>query len=91
MNAVSNGGLAFPVHGGYEGDDPRNLILGGGMTLRDYFAAKAPITVDDAMLACGVIAHSIGMIPRTQRIVVLAALAEMRADYADAMIAERAK
>ena len=30
---------AFPTHGQAEGDDPRNQILSGGMTLRDYFAA----------------------------------------------------
>lgn len=32
---------AFPTHGQAEGDDPRNQILSGGMTLRDYFAAAA--------------------------------------------------
>ena len=37
---LSDGGPAFPVHGGYGADidDPRNRILGGGMTLRDWFA-----------------------------------------------------
>lgn len=30
---------AFPIHGGHERDDPKNRILGGGMSLRDYFAA----------------------------------------------------
>lgn len=32
---------AFPTHGQAEGDDPRNQILTGGMTLRDYFAGQA--------------------------------------------------
>lgn len=32
---------AFPTHGQAEGDDPRNQILSGGMTIRDYFAAAA--------------------------------------------------
>lgn len=38
---MHDGGPAFPVHGGYEGDDPRNHILGGGMSLRDWFAGQA--------------------------------------------------
>jgi hypothetical protein len=38
---AKNGGPAFPVHGGYSGDDPRNQILGGGMSLRDWFAGQA--------------------------------------------------
>ncbi len=41
MNYSNDGGSAFPVHGGNDGDDPRNMIIGGGMSLRDYFAAKA--------------------------------------------------
>ena len=40
MDEHNDGGPAFPVHGGC-GDDPRNQILGGGMSLRDYFAARA--------------------------------------------------
>lgn len=35
-----DGGPAFPVHGGF-GDDWRNRILGGGMSLRDAFAIAA--------------------------------------------------
>lgn len=31
---------AFPIYGG-EGDDPRNKILQGGLTKREYFAAMA--------------------------------------------------
>lgn len=41
MTKREDGGPAFPVHGGYDGDDPRNGILGGGMTLRDWFAGQA--------------------------------------------------
>lgn len=62
-----------------------------GMTLRDYFAAHAPITVQDAMVVCGIDSNSIGTSPRNRRVLVMEALAEMRADYADAMLAERAK
>lgn len=37
-----DGGPAFPVHGGHHpDDDPRNQILGGGMSLRDWFAGQA--------------------------------------------------
>lgn len=32
---------AFPVHGGDGIDDPRNGVLTGGMTLRDWFAGQA--------------------------------------------------
>lgn len=31
---------AFPTHGGDSHEDPRNRILSGGMTLRDYFAGQ---------------------------------------------------
>lgn len=50
MTTKDNGGPAFPVHGGADfykddrdptKDDPRNQIIGGGMTLRDWFAAQA--------------------------------------------------
>lgn len=35
-------GPAFPVHGGYGADidDPRNRILGGGLTKREYFSIE---------------------------------------------------
>lgn len=45
-----DGGPAFPTHAGADygkhendptRDDPRNQILGGGMTLRDWFAGHA--------------------------------------------------
>ncbi len=38
---INTGGPAFPVHGGYKNDDPRNMIIGGGMTLRDWYAGMA--------------------------------------------------
>lgn len=41
MSKEYDGGPAFPVHGGHEGDDPRNQIIGGGMTLRQHFAGIA--------------------------------------------------
>ena len=42
MTKPFDGGPAFPVHGGHHpDDDPRNHTLGGGMTLRDWFAGQA--------------------------------------------------
>jgi hypothetical protein len=50
MSALGDGGPAFPTHGGADWhkdsldptkDDPRNMILGGGMSLRDWFAGQA--------------------------------------------------
>jgi hypothetical protein len=43
MSKIEDGGPAFPVHGGKGADidDPRNRILGGGMTLWDWFAGQA--------------------------------------------------
>lgn len=43
--AVSDGGPAFPRHGGDGIDDPRNRIMSGGMTLRAWFAGQALPTV----------------------------------------------
>lgn len=41
MTKTNDGGPAFPVHGGHHpDDDPRNQILGGGMSLRDWFAGQ---------------------------------------------------
>lgn len=41
MSARDNGGSAFPTHDADAGTDPRNQILTGGMTLRDWFAGQA--------------------------------------------------
>jgi hypothetical protein len=85
MNTINDGGPVFPTteaHGFNQGEP--------GITARDYFAAKAPISVADALIACAVDTGSIGTLPRAQRVTVLAVLAEMRLEYADAMIAARA-
>jgi hypothetical protein len=103
MNTKKTGGPAFPSRFTITGPafDPikckdvpegrAETYVEFGMTLRDYFAAKAPITTADAMFACGMGASSIGMLPRAERIVVMTLMAEMRGDYADAMLAEREK
>jgi hypothetical protein len=41
MNTQNNGGSAFPES--YEGAQSPNCGIGGGMTLRDYFAGQALI------------------------------------------------
>lgn len=61
------------------------------MTLRDHFASLAPVTVEDAMLVCGISANAFGMLLVHQRQHVMIALADMRYAYADAMLVERAK
>jgi hypothetical protein len=83
------GGPAFPSDELHQGGQIYQQFH--GMTLRDYFAAKAPIGVDDALTACGIDVPTIGMLPASERVVVLVALATMRGEYADAMLAERAK
>jgi hypothetical protein len=77
MEPKNNGGPAFPVHGGHEGDDPRNQIIGGGMTLRDYLAAKA---------MHGICAHS-----DTWGLATAGKIATAAYEMADAMLLERVK
>ncbi len=43
---------AYPTHDGNEGTDPRERILTGGMTLRDWFAGQALIALPH--IGCGV-------------------------------------
>ncbi|OYO29183.1 hypothetical protein [Janthinobacterium sp. PC23-8] len=63
---------------------------GDATTLRDYFAARAPVIIGDAMLRCGFCEESIGMFELESRVMIFTALSEMRGEYADAMLAERA-
>lgn len=73
---------AFSTHGQVEGDDPRNQILSGGMTLRDYFAAAA---LQGLMSAC----DQSGRWTCVESAIPSAA--KFAYDAADAMIAERSK
>ena len=41
MNNTNTGGPAFPHTVEYKGADCGGIVPHGGMTLRDYFAAKA--------------------------------------------------
>lgn len=85
-----DGGPAFPVHGGGmfagEKDDPRNQILQGGMSLRDWFAgqalaamiSKAPFFDRDGEFGAPV-----------DMLTFKADMSESAYGYADAMIAAR--
>lgn len=78
--AISNGGSAFPS--GVEIEDQ----FQEGMTLRDYFAAHAPVSFEMACQCWG--DHS----PQTDdraRASFAAVWALLRYEYADAMLAER--
>lgn len=77
------GGAAFPS------EDDNSYWH--GMTLREYFAARSPVTIFDAMIALGMSASSVGMLDEADRKAVFSTLAKMSLEYADAMLAERAK
>lgn len=90
MSAQNNGGPAFPVN------TENNPNAGAcypteGISARDYFAAKAPISTQDAMTACFIDANTIGVLNKIQRMEVMEMLSEMQMEYADAMLAERSK
>ena len=77
MSAVDTGGPAFPFA---FTDEAR---VSDGMTLRDYFAANAPITISDAIQLFkndGVFEFTFGDVAKK--------LAGMRVSYADAMLKE---
>lgn len=78
------GGDAFPSPGVVIGLNQQGAYE--GMTLRDYFAAHAPISWLDAVTAFHM-EHGRDGIEVEQ----MFKLAELRGAYADAMIAERAK
>lgn len=58
-----------------------------GMSLRDYFAADAPITVWDAQMALNKGTTAIGSLPSLARKEVFEMMAKLRFEYADAMVA----
>jgi len=72
---------AFPSHGSM------GEVVQEGMTLRDYFAAHAPITYQDAIewLDC----HGGEVVGPWNPKTVMAVLVDLRNDYADAMLAAR--
>jgi len=84
-----DGGPAFPrpaseyTKDGSCADGNHAISAQTGMTLRDYFAAHAPITFQDACDAIGEDGYSYKE--------AFTRLARMRMAYADAMLAEREK
>lgn len=81
MSAQNNGGAAFPMYG-VTGPVQR------GMTLRDYFEAHAPFTLDDARGAWNVDPQrqeDFNHAPTYRQLI--EHLAMMRSCYADAMLA----
>lgn len=73
MGEIKDGGPAFPES--YIGDDIPNIGIGGGMSLRDWFAGMAL----QGLLAC------------EESGVGIERFAEASYKFADAMLAEREK
>ena len=80
MDEIETGGPAFP----HKIEDAWEETYTAGMTLRDYFAAHAPIGVADANEA---FYRTHGRNPRTSEM--LDTLAGLRSMYADAMLKAR--
>ena len=78
----NNGGPVFPAGIWSKWGDSEQGGLSGGMTLRDYFAAKA-------------MQGGIGLIPHMQApkggVTVPEAIAQMAYEYADAMLKQRGR
>lgn len=89
MSTINDGGPAFPVP---EWSDAHGNIAPQeyGMTLRAYFAAHAPVTLQDARYVCGYGGYAEGW-SDGERATTAAVLALMRVEYADALLAELAK
>lgn len=66
--------------------------VSGGLTLRDWLAGEAPVTLYDAAVTCGWSGlQAVDMPKDDYRATLWAVMALMRYEYADAMLAERAK
>jgi hypothetical protein len=88
MNNQNTGGPAFPS-GLIDPSTPDDAVqsLHNGMTLRDYFAAHAPITLTDAVEFLDTYGGEVtGPWPPQK---VLRTLADLRVEYADAMLQAR--
>ena len=90
---IKDGGPAFPFTVIKESDGrtgaPINCDVFTGMTLRDYFAADAPISLTQA-IAIEYQAALPGL-NEAERANVFETLARIRYEYADAMLKERSK
>ena len=74
---------AFPTHDQTPTTDPRERIMQGGMTLRDYFAGQALASLDFDMIA------TIGKAATADGMGKGAMVAAFVYDLADAMLAAR--
>lgn len=81
MSKIDQGGQAFPTHPIlYSSADAYHAQ---GMSLRDYFASTAPVTLADAERVTG---GRLRLNNDGDRAAVMAILALMRFEYADAML-----
>ncbi len=83
MSAANDGGPAYPSV------DERHAMKYFGMSLRDHFASNAPITMADAYAACALSPSDDPISIREYRDALMGALARLRYEYADAMLAAR--
>ena len=80
---------AFPLNATNDAT-PGAFCPDPGMTLRDYFAAQAPVTLFDAAMSCGwdsLAAANMGQ--DSYRATLWAVMTLMRYEYADAMLSAR--
>lgn len=82
--ATNDGGSAFPFHHKYDSGDARES---DGMSLRDYFAGRAPYMPDELL---GQAMDDIAGVGRQAELKFLAALfAKWAYEFADAMLRQR--
>lgn len=79
MTKINDGGHAFPT----------TYSQFPGMSLRDYVAIHAPISLDDAIDLCGFNRSHHPMRNDTDRTIILEVLVRARLQYAEAMLAAR--
>ena len=82
----NDGGQAFPIPGCSLPNGEMQWPE-GGMSRREYFAAHAPITFEDAVN----LIETADPNTDKERAIIMAILCLMRFEYADAMLAERNK
>jgi hypothetical protein len=93
MRTINDGGPAFPIPLTDDQEQEWNRSMGGvsanGMSLRDYFAAHCPITIEEAVdIAIGAEELIAGERKLDD---LLRFYADLRLRYADAMLAARDK
>ena len=91
MSEIKDGGPAFP-HDRQRWDDPFPTLRPShdGMSLRDYFASHAPISLEMAMEMLNV-RGALQICDDDVRANVFEQLAQLRNEFADAMIEARAR